>query len=599
MTALHRLKIFLGLVFILTSVQQGIAADHHVTDCDQFQIALSAAASNSDNDTIYLAPGIYKCAATCFPVNDYAITITTEPGTNPGQVILDGNSRTNQVLRISATGHAPDITIKNIVVQASTGSASYFGALYISTGGKVTLENCTITECAYMGLYIYGGTEISLKNNNFTANTSPQHGGGLYINQCTTVTLENNYISGNQANNPGSGVYIANCTNVTVNANTITKNTGTSGLYIDRTSYHGGAFVVTDNDISYNTANSSNNGGGLNINCHGYQIPVTVTGNTISNNSGASAGGLQIYEAVRDTNISDNRITDNTAASYDYGGFLLYHSSAGTGTVLCHNNIITGNLAKRNYGGGYLSCEKVTIIATNNIIAHNTTQGIPSGDTYVGGLAAYAPSLYLINNTVYGNSVVGYGGGVTIWSTTNHEAYLYNNTIWGNTATTDGDDIYLSNAGLVREAKNNNFHKKYGTWTTAENNIDVDPLFVDPARRDYHLGTGSLCLDAGGDYSASHMPDKDLDGNNRPDGATAVDIGAYEHSTSEYHPADTSDPRWTLSQAEFDAYAADWKSGAQPHPIDFVTRAGYLLKSNSGVYKNVGGGKPLCWVPGP
>lgn len=63
-------------------------------------------------------------------------------------------------------------------------------------------------------------------------------------------------------------------------------------------------------------------------------------------------------------------------------------------------------------------------------------------------------------------------------------------------------------------------------------NISVDPLFIDPKHDDYHLQTGSLCIDAGMN-DAPGLPETDLEGNPRVldgdgDEIAVVDMGAYE-----------------------------------------------------------------------
>ena len=80
-----------------------------------------------------------------------------------------------------------------------------------------------------------------------------------------------------------------------------------------------------------------------------------------------------------------------------------------------------------------------------------------------------------------------------------------------------------------------------------------------------------------------------------------MDIGAYERETSSLHPADINGDQ-TISQSEFDNYNAAWRTNQlwtvapEVIPVDFVTRAGFLLHKG-GTYKNIGVGKPQTWVP--
>jgi hypothetical protein len=175
----------------------------------------------------------------------------------------------------------------------------------------------------------------------------------------------------------------------------------------------------------------------------------------------------------------------------------------------------------------------------------------------------------------------------------------YNNIVWGNIAPT-GADIYLTGSG-IKTGYNNNYHTIEGLWSFAGSNIDVAPLFVNEGGGDYYLGAGSLCLNAG-DNTAPNLPVSDLGGNERIADVT-VDMGAYEHSTAIYHPADL-DQNWIIADTEYVNYSDAWKTGetwamgSNPIPIDHVTRAGYLSQQSDGHYHNQGGGQPGCWVTG-
>ncbi len=70
---------------------------------------------------------------------------------------------------------------------------------------------------------------------------------------------------------------------------------------------------------------------------------------------------------------------------------------------------------------------------------------------------------------------------------------------------------------------NNGFSMVPGTG-----NIAGDPLFADPVNGDFHLQTGSPCIDEGTSIGA---PQVDFEGTSRPQGL-GFDIGAYEYSVT-------------------------------------------------------------------
>lgn len=137
-------------------------------------------------------------------------------------------------------------------------------------------------------------------------------------------------------------------------------------------------------------------------------------------------------------------------------------------------------------------------------------------------------------------------------------------------------------------------------WDVDTGNIIGDPGFYDPDNGDYHLSASSPAINSGTNETVASSETLDLDGNSRVIDGT-IDIGAYERNLTALHPADTNGNS-EISQDEFDLYNQAWRANeAWPTapaaiPVDFVTRAGYLLQKG-GTYKNIGVGKPQTWVP--
>ena len=106
-------------------------------------------------------------------------------------------------------------------------------------------------------------------------------------------------------------------------------------------------------------------------------------------------------------------------------------------------------------------------------------------------------SLYLINNTITANASGGGGGGVAFQVNGLVELLnVFNNIIWGNSGG-PGADVWLAGTGAERVFSYNDAHDLLGVWDLFENDLDVDPQFVDLSTGDYHLLSRSPCINAG------------------------------------------------------------------------------------------------------
>ncbi len=172
-----------------------------------------------------------------------------------------------------------------------------------------------------------------------------------------------------------------------------------------------------------------------------------------------------------------------------------------------------------------------------------------------GGIRNLSQSNSMIINCTFTNNIA-YGGGGGIendnsspdvinctFSDNNNGSGIYNRNGSSPTVTNcilwdNNPDEIVDESGSVTTL---NYCDIQGGWTGAgSNNINADPLFVDPYNDDYHLQPGSPCIDAGDNTTVPVDVTTDLDGNARfvDDPNTVdtgngtppiVDMGAYEY----------------------------------------------------------------------
>ncbi len=241
-------------------------------------------------------------------------------------------------------------------------------------------------------------------------------------------------------------------------------------------------------------------GGGL-ASCDGIIEQNDIVANSAVGADASGGGGL----AYCDGTIRANKIRGNVAEnanpalpSCDGGG--LYSCN---GSIL--NNIITGNSSDR-WGGGLANCADVI---QNNLISGNSAGGRGAGLFQCSGT--------IQNNTITANSAGDFGGGL-------YGCYgvIRNCIIWGNVST-EGPQIYISSKPC--------FSYIEGWSQGGEGNIAENPIFIDPAGGNYHLQSGSPCIDSGLDYYWCVWPQRDPDGNCRRAGQ-AVDVGCFEYGAA-------------------------------------------------------------------
>ena len=641
------------------------ADDYHVDTAQKLQNALSQAAGSSVSNNIYVTNGYYVGNFNFNSSNVNSLVILAETNIASSQVVIDSGG-TGSSMNISGSATA-NITVQGMTFLRNCGSAS-IGGLRIAGGNTTILVsgcsflsptnssgmglllvsgvNATVTNCTAagaksggggQGISISGIANITMQNCTITTNTGlGQYGGGLYVSGASIIAVTNCLFAGNTGGGTcfGAGAYCSGTT-ITLSGNTFTGNGNASSYEGGGTDCQATTVTLSGNTFIGNTIGSLQGGGGGGGGASCYGTTIILSGNTFINNSvlgldASRGGGAACYgpTVTSSVTLSGNTFIGNQVsqgrstvgwASYGGGAYC-------SGTATLSNNAFTGNSSIFDGGGAYctssvtnaitisgntfqqntaasgggLYASGPTIKLLNNLIVKNVAN---TNSSQGGGIWVDATvTLNMINNTVTGNTSAGSGGGVAYLVTGVVELLnVYNNIIWGNLATVSGGDVYLSGTGQKKVFNFNDVDSMSGVWDIAVNNLDVSPQFFDPVNGDYHIQSTSSCKDAGTNGAPS-LPATDLDGGPRIANGT-VDLGCYEFSTAATHPADTNTD-FTLTAAEFTAYAAAWKSG-QPWsnapvaiPADYVTRAGYLM-TNGGAYHNDGSARPVNWKLGP
>jgi len=329
---------------------------------------------------------------------------------------------------------------------------------------------------------------------------SATRGGGIYIISSTVAMIDCS-IMYNQAQFRGGGIYAENAS-TTLERCTISSNESVPGG-------HGGGMYCSNSVLSLRRC-------------------------TVSDNSADGTGGIVHLGGI--TSIHRCTISGNR-----YGGF------AGGGTVCMEDSWVVDNegrgvacsgslriarcVISRNVGinGGGIDCGGENTEVLNCLISENVSLFSPGG-----GIMSVLSSPSLENCTIVDNQAESGGG---VFSAFDKPA-LKSCILWGNTP----EEISFDKVGDIDV-----FYSTVEDGWEGVGNIDVDPLFVDPAGGDFRLQADSPCIDS----ASVDGPATDILGNPRPidipgvgwEGPGAFDMGAYE-----FQPPIIQDPQSDINE---------------------------------------------------
>ena len=325
---------------------------------------------------------------------------------------------------------------------------------YVTLRGNVTTPANVVIQAATVNnatLQLWGmatANRTVVEGFTITGGSSQSgQGGGITVHSASPE-LRNLVVTGNNApQGYGGGMSIDLNSNPFIHDCVISNNRardGGAGIF----AITGSNPVIVDNQITGNTTTGASipgggsSGGGIYLESQPGQpsvkINAVIVGNTITGNAAQFAGGGISLRTGVNAIIEGNTINGNTAT---YGGGI--HAETEGGAVTVDGNTISGNTANlggsgSGYGGGIsiYSSSQMTIV--RNTISANTSATGGAGIT-----AAESSASTIDANTISGNTITGSGGGGGGFYIANATATLTNNVFEGNTATGTGGGIAL------------------------------------------------------------------------------------------------------------------------------------------------------------
>lgn len=451
-----------------------------------FKDLQEAVSQSNSGDEIWISTGIYSVTSSL--VVDKALTLKggfTRAEIHPDQrpegsyTTIDGNQSVGCV-RVTA-----DARFENLIFD--NGTSVNGGGLYCTA--KATLVNCVLSNCtADYGGGIYSTRQLDLTGCQFSNDQALEGAGGAI------------FIQGQE--NSRAGLLIKNCQFI--------NNISLYELYYQGGLFGGGAIFSNYSDALL----ISNSSFSHNYAFHGGAVYI-VNGNTATiddcrfedNSSRDPAGqGGAIYDKDCILQVSDSLFAGNSG--FDGGAIFAYpstYTSHGV-SVISHSqfsdNSSSGDGAAVHIQEG--NCRIINSLFYANI---GLCAGAVCADDKV--------SLRIVNCTVVDNQ--GDVGGVRATSSTP----IINSILWGNQSNVSPDRAQLNTVMVVQYSDIDQ-----DSYEGTNGNIRVTPGFVDQANHNFHLQSGTVCID-NGNNDAEYLPATDLDGNNRIIGSQ-VDMGVYE-----------------------------------------------------------------------
>ena len=341
-------------------------------------------------------------------------------------------------------------------------------------------------------------------------------GGGMYIHQCS-AQVDNCLFKANMASYIGGAIALDNAAGTVISNCSFIENWST---------YVAGAILCYYSDATIDTCHFEGNktgdgttdgyGGGI----YNDTCAPTILNCDFSGNSAQYGAGIANYNSA--AHVEGCSFTDCNSTTIGGGGV---YNWGGTPTI---SNCLFQDNRVSHRGGGIFDKSLGTIV---NCILWNNRSMTYGGAIHVDPSADGAESGATIANCVmYGNTAYQGGGCYS----DNATPTLVNCILWGNTGWDQEvpAEIYSSTWVFNRKPVVTYCDVAGDDTFPGTGNLRSDPKFLNAPGGDFHLQSGSPCIDHGTN-SAPGLPSTDYE--NRPrirdgddDGLAVVDMGAFE-----------------------------------------------------------------------
>ncbi|MFJ7734766.1 S-layer homology domain-containing protein [Lysinibacillus sp. NPDC097287] len=424
----------------------------------------------------------------------------------------------------------------------------------------------TVTDVKFIENTAFNGGGMSnssssptVMNVEFIGNEASGVGGGM-LNWSSGPTVTNAEFIGNEAFSEGGGMFNSSSSSPSLTHVEFIENTAANGggmsnwssspslMYVEfrentASSEGGGMYNSSSSPIVTNVKfieNTASDGGGMYNN---YSSSLSVTNVEFHGNTASSEGGGMFNSSSSSPSLTHVEFIENTAANG--GGMSNWSSSPSLMYVEFRENTASSE------GGGMYNSSSSPIVTNVKFIENTASDG---GGMYNN----YSSSLSVTNVEFHGNTASSEGGGM---SNSSSSPILTNVTMSGNTTNGSSKGAIYNNYSFPKINNSiivgNNGPAIEGQRGTIENSLiddeesgivkcklydrtgtpgsavtyTAEEIFIrtDLTKANYRLKADSPAIDKGALYQELAQVTKDLDGNDRIQGAS-IDLGAYEYT---------------------------------------------------------------------